>query len=297
MTSARWCFTLNNPTEDEEHHISHWLDENARYGIFGREVGNSGTPHLQGFVILHNAQRRSFLRNNLNARGHYERAGGTSVQARDYCRKDGDFSEFGQFPERQGRRTDLDELLEWSDKFTEEHGRPPSSPDIAKHQPKAYIKYPRFKTVAAYRAPPTRLEFSEPREGWQRELVASLEQEADDRTITFVVDQEGGKGKTWLCRYLLGTRSDVQVLGTGGYRDLAHMIDEQKKVYLFNIARGQMEHLNYSILESLKDKIVVSGKYAGTTKTDPTNKHVVVFANEYPDATKLTADRYNYVEL
>lgn len=297
-TSTRWVFTLNNYTELEEHDISHWIDENAVYGVFGREVGESGTPHLQGFVILGSAQRLSYLRRNLNARAHYERARGTSAQARDYCRKDGDFSEFGTFPERQGKRTDLDELIQWSDEFTAEHGRPPASPDIAKHKPNAYVKYPRFKSLAAHRAPARRLEFGEPREGWQQELLGKLKEEADDRKIIFVVDPEGNKGKSWFCRYMLSEMHEqTQVLGIGRVIDLAHMLDETKSIFLFNLGRNQMQYLQYQFLEMLKDKMIPSGKYHGVTKFLTKNPHVVVFGNEQPDYNALSGDRYTTMLL
>lgn len=298
MTASRWCFTLNNPTDQEEDHISHWLDEHAQFGVFGREVGAGGTPHLQGFVILKQAQRLSYLRRHVSARAHYERARGTSQQARDYCRKDGNFSEFGEFPERHGKRTDLDELVKWSDDFTVANGRPPTSPDIAKHQPHAYLKYPRFKALAAYRGARRQLEFGQPNAEWQRELVAALNAEPDDRTVTFVYDSDGGKGKTWMCRYLLTCWPDkVQVLGIGKRNDIAHMIDETKTVYLFNVARNQMQFLQYSILENLKDRIVTSPKYNGSTKVWNTNVHVVVFGNEYPNMDEMTADRYNVITI
>ena len=298
MTSLRWCFTLNNPTEDEEQHVSDWLaGPQCMYGCYGREVGESGTPHLQGFIILCNSNRLSFLRNQLSQRAHYERARGTSAQARDYCRKDGDFEEFGTFPSRQGKRSDLDDLISWADAFAEEHGRAPSSPDIAKHQPHAYIKYPRFRALCAHRTPPRALEFGEPNEGWQRDLVDRLANPADDRSIDFVVDAEGGKGKTWLCRYMMTMNQKVQILGVGRKNDLAYLISTDKTIFLFNVARGQMEFLSYSLLEALKDRMVISTKYQGEMKTWTDNVHVVVLGNEEPDYEKLTADRYNVITI
>ena len=297
MTSSRWCFTLNNPTDDEEQSVCEYLaSRGVVYGVFGREVGESGTRHLQGFLILRSAQRLSYLRNRLSGRAHFEAARGTSEQARDYCRKDGDFEEFGTFPSRQGRRSDLDELIEWSDKFTEEHGRPPSSPDIAKHQPRAYLKYPRFRQLAAHRAPQRQLEFGEPRD-WQLELGERLSEDADDRTIDFVVDTEGGKGKTWFCRWMLTNHGGCQVLGVGKKADLAYMVDDTKWIFLFNIGRSQMEYISYPLLEALKDRILISTKYTGQMKIWTRNVHVVVLSNEEPDYDKLTADRYNVINI
>jgi len=299
-TAARWVFTINNPSDNDGRLVSDFLSSgNVTYGVVGRETGASGTPHLQGFVILRSPQRRSYLRNRICPRGHYERANGTSHQAATYCKKDGDFDEYGTLPERQGNRSDLDEVLAWVDEFTTTNGRPPASPDIAKHHPRAYLKYPRLQALASHRAPQRRLEFGEPNE-WQREFLATLEEPVDDRTIHFYVDTEGGKGKTWLCRYLLTEMpDDVQVLGVGKKSDLAYMVDETKHIFLFNVGRGQMEYLSYSLLEALKDKMLLSTKYQGRMKTWPSdrNTRVIVFSNELPDETKLTADRYWIKEL
>ena len=296
-THSRWCFTLNNPTDEERAHVAEFLSSGDRsYGVVGREVGESGTPHLQGFVILSSAQRLSYLRNNLSARAHYEPTRGTSRQASDYCKKDGDFDEYGDVPGNQGRRTDLERLVEWADEFEEANGRPPSDRDIAREQPVAFVKYPRFRELCSLRAAPVRLEYGVPQR-WQSELADRLGGDANDRTIDFVVDAEGGKGKTWFCRWLATCRDDVQILGIGKKSDIAHMVDETKRIYLFNVGRNQMEYLSYPLLEAMKDRLLTSTKYSGTTKTWSNNIHVVVLGNELPDFEKLTEDRYNIINM
>lgn len=108
MGSRRWVFTLNNYTDDDISKISAW---SCTYHVFGREVGEKNTPHLQGFIVLAKAQRLSFLK-KLHNRCHWEVARGTSAQAADYCKKDGDYVEFGTFPGDQGRRNDLERAIE-----------------------------------------------------------------------------------------------------------------------------------------------------------------------------------------
>ena len=297
MTSTRWCFTLNNPNEAERSSAAQIIeDHNVRYVIIGREVGASGTPHLQGFCILHRQQRLSWLR-ALIPRAHFERARGTSPQARDYCKKDGDFDEYGEFPERQGRRTDVDEFIDWGDQFIQSQGRAPQSPDIAKHRPRDYIKFPRAVRLFEHRAPALQLEIGEPRD-WQVNLRSALEGPPDDRSIKFVIDPEGGKGKSWFCRWMLTEHpGSVQILGTGEYKDLAYMLDTTKSIFLFNLARGQIQYLVYGLLESLKDRMVQSGKYRSGTKFWTQNVHVVILSNEEPDMTKMTDDRYDLMYI
>jgi hypothetical protein len=75
------------------------------------------------------------------------------------------------------------------------------------------------------------------------------------------------------------------------------MVDVGKKVYLFNVPRGSMEFLNYGFLEMLKDRMILSPKYESCMKLLEYTPHVVVFANEHPDMSKMSADRYNITEL
>ena len=307
--SKRWVFTLNNYTDDDEQFLGDWLNNDyedipitevgggVKYGVFGREVGESGTPHLQGFVIFNGNVRLAGLHARL-PRAHFEIARGTSVQARNYItqnpdKPNADFDEFGEFPTEQGKRTDLDRAIEWADEFEKQNNRPPSSPEIAKHFPKVYISHGRFTRMCEHRAKPVQLQFGEPNE-FQQELSDYLDGTPDDRKVKFIVDAEGGKGKTWFQRwYLTAKPASVQILGVGKRDDLAHMIETEKSIFFFNIPRGGMEFLQYTILEQLKDRLVMSPKYHSKMKVFRHPNHVVVFCNEDPDFTKMSEDRYD----
>lgn len=132
---------------------------------------------------------------------------------------------------------------------------------------------------------------------WQLNLDALINEPADDRKIIFVVDEVGNTGKSWLTRYWFSNRDDIQMLSIGKRDDLCYAVDETKRVFCFDIPRDSMEYFQYSVVEKLKDQILFSSKYKSCTKIIPHKVHCVVFCNEEPDRTKLTADRYHVINL
>lgn len=114
MQSCGWCWTLNNYTGDEEKAIGHSIDSRGgpKYVVFGREKGESGTPHLQGYVEFERRVRLNTVKRYIGQRAHVEYRKGTMEEAVEYCKKDGDFIELGKPKDRKpGRRTDLERVV------------------------------------------------------------------------------------------------------------------------------------------------------------------------------------------
>lgn len=93
-----WCYTLNNYTQDEYSHIKDFSELHGKYWIIGKEVGDSGTPHLQGFIQFRRRYNLSHVRDLISSRAHFEAARGTARQNREYCSKGGRFEEGGNIP-------------------------------------------------------------------------------------------------------------------------------------------------------------------------------------------------------
>lgn len=83
--AKRWCFTLNNYTEDEISSIVPVFKEYSSVCIITKEVGESGTPHLQGYCEFKTKCRPSSLFSC--KRIHYEKAKGNKQQNIEYCSK------------------------------------------------------------------------------------------------------------------------------------------------------------------------------------------------------------------
>lgn len=293
-----WCFTLNNPTDEEEALLCVLAgDDDVEYIVWGREVGRQGTPHFQGYVCFVQRKRLRQLRLMFALDGpsrfHFESARGTPVQASDYCKKDGDYEEFGSLPANGARINPYDQFRDWC---TETEGA--NEADIAREFPGLYLRHGertvRMLSLLGRKAAQGQ---QTPRQ-WQEELKDELEQYEDERKIIFVVDAAGNTGKTWFCKWYLDNHPDeAQYLDVSKKADMAYAINEAKPTILINVPRGSMEYLSYSLLESLKDRMVFSPKYQSRIKCFASTVAVVVFTNEHPDMNKLSADRYDIREL
>ena len=84
---------MNNYSEVEFELL---LKVQSKYLVVGKEVGESGTPHLQGYVEFENARTLGGVKKLIGDRAHLEIRRGSAKQASEYCKKDGDFIEIGE---------------------------------------------------------------------------------------------------------------------------------------------------------------------------------------------------------
>jgi len=292
--AKNWCFTINNPTDNDKD-LLYKLSEapSCRYLVFQQEIApTTGTPHIQGFVSLNTRKRLSGLKKLVGDRAHLEVARGTAQQNRDYCSKSESaipetFEEFGEIPEeKRGQRSDLDEFKTAVKEGCRDRKR------LREEYSDIYAKYPRFCEAYISDCAP---EISVPNHDlrdWQRDLNEQLSHEPDDRTITFVVDTQGGKGKTWFAKWYCKKHSDAQYMEPAKKADMAYSLDDNIRVLFLNVTRTQTEKSEYlyAFVESVKDGLIFSPKYESRMKQIG-KCHVVVMMNQEPLAHLLSADR------
>lgn len=109
--SRAWVFTINNPTEQLDVDFECLEREGViNFATWQLEIGESGTPHFQGYLELPRAQRMSYVSSML-PRAHLEQRRGTGQQAASYCHKpegrlEGPWS-VGTMSNGQGSRSDI----------------------------------------------------------------------------------------------------------------------------------------------------------------------------------------------
>lgn len=251
--SRKYCFTINNYSSIEYKKTIDYCLKNSLYYIVGKETGEQGTHHLQGYVEYKNQCSFSSIKQGL-PRAHIEKAKGSKEQNWKYCSKDGDYvSNYDclTFQERIKKRI-LDE----------------------------------YKTVVW--------------KDWQKEILDLLATPPNSRSIHWFVDTEGNKGKSFLCKYIALTNDVIICDGkkTDIFNEVKTSMDKEKepRIIICDVPRTSISFLNYGVIEKLKDGLVYSGKYEGGTLIFG-NPHVIIFANEYPDESTMSADRWVIKEL
>lgn len=135
VRARRWVFTINNYSEEELTFIKEICPDRARYVVVGEELGENGTPHLQGYLELASSHRRQSVLELCGGHCWCEPARGSAEQATTYSKKDGKWFEAGQ-TSTQGQRSDLQRI---ADRISEGA----TLREIAAEFPAAWIRYSR----------------------------------------------------------------------------------------------------------------------------------------------------------
>lgn len=248
--SKHWCFTFNNYTQEDISSIVQIDSSIVPKYVFQEEVGESGTPHLQGYICFSEKKRPKSVFSEKNHRGiHWEKC--RNIQKSIiYCMK----------PEtRKGeiftRNIDLPYILLIESLYS-----------------------------------------------WQKDIIHILNQKPDDRTIYWYYEENGCAGKTTFAKWIFMNYERAVVLSGKGadmkngiikYKENNHALP---KIVIINVPRSNADFLSYTGLEEIKDMFFFSGKYEGGMVCGPP-PHVIVFANQEPDYSKMSNDRFVVYEI
>ncbi len=294
MSKRNWCFTENDAERNLERFTAVFGGTPVSYAVFQTERGGStGREHLQGYIELEKPMRLSEVKKLLGSDTvHLESRRGNRVQARDYCRKsdsriNGPF-EFGTWA-RQGKRSDLASIA-----ADIRHGT--AIEDLGEEYDAQLIVYRRGieKLARETQARALKIELlSEYKDvawrEWQQEIIDKCGEKPDSRRIHWYVDELGNTGKSFLAKFLgLG---GAFVCSNAKTADLCYAY-QGEPVVLFDLERSCEESFNYQVLERLKNGTVFSSKYESGTRYFRT-PHLFVFANWYPEKSKLSLDRWD----
>jgi len=276
-----FSYTWNNYTEEDQLYLR-CLE--CKYHVYGyEEAPETGTKHLQGTLCLKKNKRLAAVIKLLKG-AHVELTRNKDASI-VYCKKGGSFWESGEEPpknkEKLSDKITFDDIVECND--WEEVLRIPNVACKLTWAKECWRK----KNRAIENLP------GELREWQEKEIKSLLTQ--DDRQIRFIVDYKGGMGKTVLAKTLVQNHKAFYTRG-GKHADIAYAYDFQE-IVCFDLSRSNEEaHWPYPVMECFKDGMLFSGKYESGTKTFASCK-VIVFCNQMPDTSKLSADRFNIWEV
>ena len=288
----RWCFTVNNFTKDE------WLsildkvtDKVVKYAVIGEETADSGTVHLQGYVRFKTSQRLTSVKKYVGRRAHVEACRGSEEENKLYCTKDGKILlEVGVYNTSVGMRgcpssmgDDVKALIDFL----------VSGKTVAEIEPEYYLTYVRYGNmisklvnakIAAAKLEEIKTSYDNVTwRNWQRDTISDVDGPIHDRQVQWIWDAKGGQGKTFLSKYLV-SRGDCVRFENGKSADIKYGYTGQRCV-IFDLSRSQMDHINYEIIESVKNGIIYNTKYQCEMRVYKI-PHVIVFSNEMPSINR-----------
>jgi len=136
---------------------------------------------------------------------------------------------------------------------------------------------------------------------WQRQILGEVKLPPDNRTLNWVYDPDGNKGKSIFCKFMT-YHYKYPTLQFADAKDLSNLIikNYHKRAYFFDLTRTKPAQFSsrdiYSVMESLKNGMVQNTKYeTQTLLMGP--PHVWIFSNQLPKMSSLTGDRWKIWEI
>ncbi len=298
MSARRWCVTVNNYDDDDLERIkSFCTSERCQYAVFGKEIGENGTRHIQGFLHMRKKVRMTTLKKNVCKTGHYETAKGSDDDNQKYCSKEGEvFHEVGTPAPKHGTNTSYVNAIDLSKRLAD--GESLIGLLKQEHYAVAYLRHAKCiedivdatkRDTGKARFESNYLNLNLVMYEWQVQLYNLLvNNEPSDRYIYWYVDYYGCAGKSTFVNYFLARHPSRCFFG-GKISDLSYAYNYEKYVF-FDLSRSGFCEYLMGFMEQLKNGRIFSSKYKSSDKffSPP---HVVVFSNKLPLDDSFSSDR------
>lgn len=298
---ADWCLTLfdvQNRTNHIERLKASTDEGSVRYFVEGYEIcPETGRHHIHVYIYWKSKRSFSAVKKDYPFAHIESRKAEDVQQAVDYVKKDdtkrfpGDWSEYGTQPvDKRGKVNSWPVILEDIKKGM-------SMEEITEKYVEEAIRYANgIKSMYELHRPKHKFNILDKYGKYnkvQEEILSYVESPTHDREIYWVYDQKGGVGKTDLANHLISNNGFL-VFGNAKTADVALAWNGQNVI--FDYSRSQQDHINYGVIEDIKNGRIFSGKYQSCTKLYARPK-VLVFANFLPDTSKMSEDRWNIVSV
>lgn len=253
-----WIWTWNNYSEDDFDEMTKFCKKECQEYNFQREIGEQGTPHLQGFWHFKNARYFSSLKKDF-PKIHLEKVRNIEA-ARDYCRKS---------------ETRIGETIEGG---------------------KNHITDPlKGLTLKSWQQDLINLIDSDPDNRsiyWYYDNIGNcgkttLAKHLCIRHPDEILYLSGGPAS---CKYGITTFLYNKIKGK------LVRNDKKLRATIFDYTRSQDDKVSYQALEEVKNGIFFNTKYESMQVLFDC-PHVIVFANFMPEIEKLSKDRWKIINI
>lgn len=281
------CFTSFKDTINTNH-------ENIQYIAWGEETcPNTGRKHLQGYVELRKKATFIAIKKILGDPAvHLEPRKGSQTEAIKYCQKEGKFQEHGIKKQAKESKdlAGIERLLRKGLSDVEIWNEDPIGSFHAEKFIKHYRKMAKISaSVDAMKELYHDAELNQFQQEWKQRLINQ-----NNRQITWVNDPIGNSGKTFFSMYM-AYHHNAFISTNAKSADIAMAYDGQE-YYIMDLTRSIEGHVNYGVLEAIKNGCVFSSKYDSQMKIFKPPK-VLVLSNFQPDLTKLSMDRWDIITV
>lgn len=312
-----WTIVINNCTKDDWEFMA-WLgeDDNTEYLIFQAEVGEKGTPHLQGYLCLKMKRRFQSLRKE-HPTWHLEARQGSHDDNVHYCskphvgceckhcykilvKKQG-YVEYG--PYIYGDDTDIPRTDGKVDNVWKEIQKDIKDGKNYNEIQEKYIgyaaRYHKFIKGLIKERDEKLYDEMEKEDIKEKSLyvfqqkVVDLIPDLAPRKILWICGKKGQEGKSFIGDYLR-LNNNAYVTKNIPWVECNYLY-KQEKIIVFDFVRTD-EKIPYKQLETYSDGRVTSTKYEPERKyvKDP---KVICLSNTWPEVSKITLSRWVLYEV